>query len=224
MTVSEPIGHVERPVCALSLSAHRHRRWGRQAGLADGLMGIALLAGPANVIMQLARPGVGYGVVESRVESGRIDLVAAEGSEDQKAAFRRAVNRAQAQVYPTEDSPLSYNVFDPDLQMWVGACLYKNAVDVYRMFVGEMDDETAEQHYLEGMALGTTLQVPPEMWPPNRKAFDDYWRSSLEKTHIDDTVREYLSPIAAARVALPIPRWMRTPMERIALMITTGFL
>jgi uncharacterized protein (DUF2236 family) len=239
MTRSEPIGHVERPVGAPSgLSAHRRRRWGRQAGLADGLMGIALLAGPANVIMQLARPGVGYGVVESRVESGRIDLhpikrarttftylaVATRGSGDQKAAFRRAVNRAHAQVYSTADSPVSYHAFDPDLQMWVGACLYKGAVDVYRMFVGEMDDETAEQHYLEGTALGTTLQVPPEMWPPNRKAFDEYWRSSLEKTHIDDTVREYLHPIASARVGLPVPCWMRSPMERIALMITTGFL
>ncbi|EUA37635.1 hypothetical protein I549_1037 [Mycobacterium avium subsp. avium 2285 (R)] len=37
-------------------------------------MGVALLAGPANVIMQLANPGVGYGVMESRVESGRVDL------------------------------------------------------------------------------------------------------------------------------------------------------
>ena len=37
-------------------------------------MGVALLAGPANVIVQLARPGVGYGVMESRVESGRVGL------------------------------------------------------------------------------------------------------------------------------------------------------
>ena len=36
-------------------------------------MGVGLLAGAANVIMQLASPGVGYGVMESRVESGRID-------------------------------------------------------------------------------------------------------------------------------------------------------
>jgi len=38
-----------------------------------GMLGVGLLAGAANVIMQLARPGVGYGVLESRVESGRID-------------------------------------------------------------------------------------------------------------------------------------------------------
>jgi uncharacterized protein (DUF2236 family) len=201
-------------------------------------MGIALLAGPANVIMQLSRPGVGYGVLESRVETGRIDrhpikrarttftylAVATQGSEEQKAAFRRAVNRAHAQVYSTPDSPMSYNAFDPDLQMWVGACLYKGVVDVHRVFVGEMDDETAEQHYREGMALGTTLQVSPEMWPPNREAFDEYWLAALAKTHIDDAVREFLYPIAAARLALPIPRWIRGPMERLALLITTGFL
>ena len=176
-------------------------------------MGSALLAGPANVIMQLARPGVGYGVVESRVESGRIDrhpikrarttftylAVATQGSEAQKAAFRRAVNRAHAQVYSTDDSPVSYNAFDPDLQLWVAACLYKGAVDVYRLFVGEMDEETADEHYRQGMTLGTTLQVPAEMWPPDRAAFDEYWRASLEKVHIDDTVRDFLYPIAMAR-------------------------
>lgn len=234
MTLSEPVSHLERPVGAAPSRPRRRR----QAGLADGLLGIALLAGPANVIMQLARPGVGYGVAESRVESGRIDLhpikrarttftylaVATRGTEDQKAAFRRAVNRAHAQVYSTDESPVSYNAFDPDLQLWVGACLYKGAVDVYRLFVGEMDDQTAEQHYREGMALGTTLQVPPELWPPNREAFDEYWRASLDKTHIDDTVREFLYPIAAARLALPLPRWTRAPIERIALLITTGFL
>ena len=209
----------------------------RGTGMADGLMGAALLAGPANVIMQLARPAVGYGVLESRVESGRIDLhpvkrarttftylaVATRGTDEQKAAFRRAVNRAHAQVYSTGDSPVPYNAFDPELQLWVGACLYKGAMDVYRAFVGEMDDDTAEQHYRDGMALGTTLQVPPQMWPPNRRAFDEYWRASLDKTHIDDTVRGFLYPIAAARVALPLPGWMRTPMERIALLTTTGF-
>lgn len=42
--------------------------------MVDNMMGLALLAGPANIVMQLARPGVGYGVVDSKVESGRADL------------------------------------------------------------------------------------------------------------------------------------------------------
>lgn len=211
----------------------------RAAGIDDGLMGVALLAGPANVIMQLARPGVGYGVLESRVESGRVDLhpikrarttftylaVATQGTDEQKAAFRRAVNRAHAQVYSTEESPVEYNAFDRDLQLWVGACLYKGAVDVYRLFIGEMDDETAERHYCEGMALGTTLQVPDDMWPKDRAAFDRYWQESLDKVHIDDTVREYLYPIAAARVrGVKLPGPLQRWSDNFSLLITAGFL
>lgn len=202
-------------------------------------MGVALLAGPANVVMQLARPAVGYGVLESRVDSGRLDrhpikrarttftylAVATGGNDAQKAAFRRAVNRVHAQVYSTPDSPVRYRAFDPSLQLWVGACLYKGAVDVHRIFVGEMDDEQADRHYREGMTLATTLQVPPEMWPPDRAAFDRYWQESLAKVHIDDVVRDYLYPIAAARpLRVPLPRPLRRLTERAALLITTGFL
>jgi uncharacterized protein (DUF2236 family) len=202
-------------------------------------MGVALLAGPANVIMQLARTGVGYGVLESRVESGRIDLhpikrarttfsylaVSVAGSDAQKAAFRRAVNGAHAQVYSTPDSPVQYNAFDPDLQLWVAACLYKGGVDVYRIFIGEMDDEEADRHYREGMALGTTLQVPPEMWPADRAAFDRYWQESLDKVHIDEAVREYLYPIAVSRIrGVRLPRRLQRLSESFALLITTGFL
>ena len=203
------------------------------------MMGVALLAGAANVIMELARPGVGYGVAESRVESGRIDrhpikrarttftyiAVASAGSETQKAAFRRAVNRVHAQVYSTPDSPVSYNAFDPELQLWVAACIYKGGIDVYRTFVGELDDEDADRLYREGMSIGTTLQVPPEMWPPDRAAFDRYWHESLDKVHIDDTVREFLYPIAVSRIrGVALPSSLRRLSESFNLLITTGFL
>jgi uncharacterized protein (DUF2236 family) len=235
--VQQPIPHVERPI-ADPPRQHMAGRRRRPAG-DYSLMGMALLAGPANVIMELARPGVGHGVAESRVESGRIDrhpikrarttftyiAVANAGTETQKAAFRRAVNRAHAQVYSTPDSPVSYNAFDPELQLWVAACIYKGGVDIYRTFVGEIPEEDAERLYREGMSIGTTLQVPPEMWPADRAAFDRYWQESLEKVHIDDTVRHFLYPIAVSRVrgvALPAPlRWLS---KGFALFITTGFL
>jgi uncharacterized protein (DUF2236 family) len=227
--VHRPIPHVERPV------ADRPRA----RGFDEGLMGVALLAGPANVIMQLALPGVGYGVMESRVESGRVDLhpikrarttitylaVATAGSDAQKAAFRRAVNGAHAQVYSTPESPVQYHAFDLDLQLWVGACLYKGGVDVHRIFIGELDDEDADRHYREGAALATTLQVPPDMWPADRAAFDRYWRESLAKVHIDDAVRDYLYPIAAGRVrGAALPRPLQRRLDSFGLLITTGFL
>src|ERR1700735_2268432 len=236
MTVSEPIRHVERAVGEPPVAARRPRRTPQ---LDDTLMGMALLLGPANVIMQLARPGVGYGVMESRVESGRIDLhpikrartpftylaVAMAGTDTQKAAFRRAVNGAHAQVYSTPDSPVQYNAFDPDLQLWVAACLYKGGVDFYRMFVGEMDEQDADRHYRDGMLLATTLQGPAEMWPPDRAAFDRYWQQQLDKVHIDETVRDYLYPIAVGRVrAVALPESLRRLPESLVLLITTGIL
>lgn len=236
-SVQAPIGHVERG--ATDPPRPQRRRRGRKLGIDEGLMGVALLAGPANVIMQLAQPGVGYGVMESRVESGRVDLhpfkrarttftylaVATNGSDAQKAAFRRAVNKAHAQVYSTPESPVSYNAFDPALQLWVGACLYKGGLDIYRMFIGELGGEDAERHYREGMALATTLQVPPKMWPADRAAFDRYWEESLAKVHIDDAVREYLYPIAANRIrGVRLPGPIQRLSEGFALMITTGFL
>jgi uncharacterized protein (DUF2236 family) len=75
------------------------------------------------------------------------------------------------------------------------------------------------------MTLATTLQVPPERWPADRAAFDRYWQESLAKVHIDDTVRDYLYPIAAGRirgVALPSP--LQRLSDGFSLLITTGFL
>lgn len=238
MTVSEPVDHVARPINDPVLpGGRRPPRW--MSSAEDATLGIGLLSGAANVIMELARPGVGYGVKDSRVESGRADrhpikrarttftylAVALAGTDEQKSLYRRAVNRSHAQVYSTPDSPVQYNAFDKDLQLWVAACLYKGFVDVYRIFVGEMDDATADHHYREGMALGTTLQVPAEMWPADRKAFDEYWRQSLELVHIDEAVREYLWPIAAGRIGdLKAPAWLQKRTDAVNLFITTGFL
>jgi uncharacterized protein (DUF2236 family) len=204
-----------------------------------GMLGVGLLAGAANVIMQLARPGVGYGVLESRVESGRIDrhpikrarttftylAVAAQGTPEQQAAFRRAVNGAHAQVYSTDESPVSYNAFDPDLQMWVGACMYKGVLDIHKLFVGEIDDAAAERLWQEGIMLGTMLQVPREKWPADQAAFDRYWDESVEKTHIDDAVRDFLWPIAAGRIrGARLPASVQRRLDDVNLTITAGFL
>jgi uncharacterized protein (DUF2236 family) len=240
MVINEVIPQVERAVSDSAEAQRVPRRRFRVPDITcvgDNMMlGVALLAGPANVIMQLARPGVGYGVLESPVQSGRVDrhpikrarttftylAVSERGSEAQKTAFREAVDEVHRQVRSGDDSPVRYNAFDRRLQLWVGACLYKGQVDVHRIFLGEMDDDHADRHYHgEGKAMATMLQVPENMWPPDRAAFDAYWQQQLDHhVHIDDAVRDYLYPIAAGRVrgvALPV-------LEGIALLITTGFL
>jgi uncharacterized protein (DUF2236 family) len=221
------IGEIRRPL------------FRRRTDAVGGMLGVGLLAGAANVVMQLSRPGVGRGVVESRVESGRIDrhpikrarttftylAVSVNGTQEQQAAYRRAVNGAHAQVYSTEESPVSYNAFDPGLQMWVGACMYKGVVDIYKIFVGEVDDQAAEQLFEEGVALGTMLQVPREMWPADQAAFDRYWEESMAEVHLDDEVRDFLWPIAAGRVrGAKLPVFVQRRLDDFNLLITGGFL
>jgi len=201
MATSAVLQQVERPVSAPP-DPNRRRAPKQQHGgnVSDGMFGLSLLAGSANVIMQLARPGVGYGVLESAVDSGRADLhpfkrarttigylaVVALGSEAERQAFTKAVDGSHRQVRSTKDSPVKYNAFDPQLQLWVAACLYKGSVDLYRMFYGEMDDELAERNYQEAKVFGTALQMNEELWPADRAAFDKYWQDQLDTNiHID---------------------------------------
>lgn len=193
------------------------------------------LAGPANVIMQLSWPAVGYGVKESRVESGSAIkhpvkrgrttftylAVALLGNDEDRKTFRKAVNRQHAQVHSTSESPVEYRALDPELQLWVAACLYYGTVDLYEHMHGELDEAAADGLYRFCSRLGTSLQVKESMWPADREEFARYWDESLAKVQIDDTIREYL--LALVRLEnLPKPfQWL---FARGNVFWTKGFL
>ncbi|MGL4306178.1 MAG: oxygenase MpaB family protein [Mycobacteriaceae bacterium] len=203
--------------------------------LVDAVDAVAGIAGVANVIMQLSRPGVGYGVVESKVESGRVFdhpwkrarttftylSVAILGRPDDKAAYREAVNAAHRQVRSDINSPVKYNAFDRDLQMWVAACLYKGFEDTYQLLHGQLTEEESEIFYHSGFTLGTTLQVPQDLWPTTRKDFENYWEREFEQVNIDEVVREYLTKLAELRFLHPLIAKAFGPFH---LFITKGFL
>ncbi|GAA3582437.1 oxygenase MpaB family protein [Amycolatopsis ultiminotia] len=200
--------------------------------LGDCLLGVGLLAGSANVIMQLSRPEVGYGVVESPVESGNLFrhpvkrarttytylAVAALGTDDERAAYRRAVNTAHAQVRSTGASPVRYRAFDPELQLWVAACLYRGLEDVHRIVLGRPAPEAL---YAEAAVFGTTLQVRPGQWPADRAAFDEYWAAGLSSVDIDDRLREYLTTLVELRF---LSRPWSVLFGRLHRFVTAGFL
>ncbi len=210
-------------------------RVGRPANLGDALIGPGLLAGAANVIMQLSWPEVGYGVAESRVDSGNLFkhpvkrtrttlsylAVAVHGTEAERAAYRRGVNVSHAQVRSTPESPVAYNAFDKDLQLWVAACLYRGLEDVQRLFGAPLSSADAERLYREAAVLGTTLQVRPEQWPADRAAFERYWTEGLERVSIDDTVRAHLTDVMLVRW---LPWVISRPLEPFNRFVTAGFL
>ncbi|HEY7053328.1 MAG TPA: oxygenase MpaB family protein [Mycobacterium sp.] len=202
--------------------------------LTDLLNPAAVLLPAANVIMQLSLPGVGYGVLESRVDSGNVYkhpfkrarttgtylAVATIGTDRDRESIRKAVDTAHKQVRSTEQSPVSYNAFDPKLQLWVAACLYRYYIDQHEFLYGPLDDAAADAVYQDAKRLGTTLQVPEPMWPADRVAFDEYWKRTLDELRIDPPVQRHLYGVASM-VFLPWPLRMLGPFSLFA---TAGFL
>ncbi|MBF4998050.1 DUF2236 domain-containing protein [Nocardia sp. BSTN01] len=199
-------------------------------------LGALLGGGGANVIMQLSNPAVGRGVFESVVESGRYDLhprkrsrttltylaVAMMGTEDERAAYRAATNTAHRQVKSAPGSRVTYNAFDPELQLWVAACIYVGVRDYLIYFFGELDDDTADDLYRESARFGTTLQMPAQAWPANRAAFDEYWNSKLAEISVDEEVKAYL--LEQIVDLGPFTRPYRVALRRVNRFFTTGFL
>lgn len=201
----------------------------------DVVEGAALLASTANVVMQLARPAVGHGVVESSVEAGQMMRhplrrlrgtltylsVAFLGTAEERAFCRRQVNRSHAQVRSAAGSPVRYNAFDPQPQLWVAACLYRGMTDVHTLLHGPADEAAADAIYRECRRLGTTLQMPEQMWPADRAAFGRYWDAALAEVRIDPPVRDYLDQLIALDY---LPRPLSAALGPVNRFLTAGFL
>ncbi len=57
---------------------------------------------------------------------------------EERAFYRRQVNRSHALVRSAADSPVRYNAFDPRLQLWVAACLYRGGLEVHTRLVSRL--------------------------------------------------------------------------------------
>jgi len=209
------------------------REWDQRfPGVLDS---VGMLAAGANIIMQLALAPVGHGVAESKVHSGSIFhhpikrtrttltylAVAMLGDAAEKQAYRSAVNRSHAQVRSDANSPVKYNAFDPELQLWVAACLYWGYTDLMEKLRGPLSRELQEAFYRLAHPLGTTLQVRQEMWPEDLAAFEQYWQQTLPKLRIDPKVRAMLTDIADLKFLPPLVSVLFGAFNRF---VTAGFL
>jgi uncharacterized protein (DUF2236 family) len=204
--------------------------------LARDAIAASALYGAANVVMQLGRLPVGRGVAESTVDSGRVDkhpfkrqrttgsylIVAMLGSESERAAMQREVNRQhKGVVRSAEEADVPYSAFDPKLQLWVAACIYVGFSVWLELARGPLTPEQHEAFYRRSARLGTTLQVPEELWPADREAFYAYWWEAMREIEMDDVTRTYLRDLANVRFLNP---WLRRLTARSNRLLTVGFL
>ncbi len=83
--------------------------------------------------------------------------VAFLGTAAERAACRRQVGRAHAAVRSTASSPVSYSAFDPRLQLWVAACLYRGVADMHALLHGPIDDAAADAVYRDPPPVSAAL-------------------------------------------------------------------
>lgn len=172
----------------------------------------------ATVAWQMARPGVGRGVaahsrtLEQPLERlhGTMAYVYAVtlGTDEDRQRIARHVNRAHRPVKGD-----GYSAFDPDLQLWVAATLYRGAIDVHALFAGPLAGPAREALYREAWAFGRTLQVRDAQWPVDADAFEHWWAAQAERLSVDAEVRAYMQAVLQGgntpwylRAGLPLQR------------------
>jgi uncharacterized protein (DUF2236 family) len=192
--------------------------------------------------MQLSRLPIGHGVAKSTVDSGRADrhplkrgrttsaflVISMLGTEQERLAMRAEIAKAHRHVHSAPGDLVQYDAFDPELQLWVAACLYRGAQDMYTILYGEPAPERLEALYQWAKRLGTTLQVTDAMWPATAEDFERYWSAGLAQIEMDDLTRGYLRSVADFTFLLHPLGVLGRPLQRlvrpVGSMLTGGFL
>jgi uncharacterized protein (DUF2236 family) len=169
---------------------------------------VLLAGGGRAILLQLANPGVGHGVAEhsdfverplSRLHGTMTYLYAIVfGSPSEVAHVRRVVGRAHRPVHDGGSS----------------------SVQLFERVHGPIDPAHAETVYQDYALVGTSLQMPRELWPADVASFRQYWDDAVERLEVDDVTRrvahELLHPTTG-------PWWLRAVMP-LARLVTAGSL
>jgi uncharacterized protein (DUF2236 family) len=185
-------------------------------------------AGPA-ILLQLANRAVARGVAghtgffgdpAARLRNTLVYVYAVGCGTP--ADVRRAaalVNGAHRGVRGNRDGDRpAFDARDPQLQLWVAATLWDTAMRVCRLVLGPLPVGAADRIYAEWVAVGAVLQMPAELWPLDRAAFDAYWNAELPRLAVTDDARAVTNALLHPAVA---PRWMRLVLP-IGRLVTAG--
>jgi len=201
-------------------------------GMADLAREGILVAGAGRaILLQIADPSVAAGVARHSDFSVRpldrlhatltfVYTLALGTPEEQRIAARR-VNRAHVPVRAhTGEAAPAYSAFHADAQLWVAATLYDTAVQVYELVFGRLDEASRERLHREYAIVGTSLQLPPDLWPQSRAAFDEYFARRIEELEVTQEALGVSVQLLTARAA-PAPVRALLPLVRL---VTAGLL
>lgn len=192
---------------------------------------LTLAGGGRALLLQIAHPAVGRGVVEhsdfaerlmDRFDGTMLFLSATMfGTPEEVAAMRRVVNQAHVPVRgDAAPGRPAYSAYDPELQLWVASTLYQTMMELHRRVFGDLTTEQADEAYREFSRALSTLQLTKDRWPATRSDFDDYWERMIAGLRVESEVLAVSQQILHPRHA---PWWLRWLLPLVRL-VTAGLL
>ncbi|KAI6545326.1 hypothetical protein MCOR12_007216 [Pyricularia oryzae] len=180
---------------------------------------IYLMGGQFAILCQFAHPALAEGSYKHSNFAGRVMnrlqttarfLVAAiHGSQEEKEAIFGVIHRRHASVKGD-----GYDADDPELHRWTAATLFVSLVVVHETFFGKVSRGLQERWFREAGVYGTSLRMPPDMWPATLDAFWRYWQHNIDTLHVTDWARSLAADLLWPR-DMPLWLWPVLPAGRL---------
>lgn len=187
---------------------------------------IYLFSGQLAILCQFAHPALAKGTYMHSNFAGRIPnrlentmrfmTAAAFGTREEKEAIFSVIHRYHARVKGDD-----YDANDPELHKWTAATLFVSFVVVHETFFGALPRGKLEALFKEFAIFGTSLRMPPEMWPASLDEFWDYWNHNIATLQVTDIARKLSRDLLYPPPNLPF--WMRVSMP-VARLFTVNIL
>lgn len=180
---------------------------------------IFVLGGQFAILCQWAHPGLAIGShkrsnfktrVANRLQTTlRFINAAVYGTPEDKEAIFSVIHRYHAPVHGP-----GYDANDPELHKWTAATLFVSLVVVHELVLGKLSREKQEALFRQAAVYGTSLRMPPDMWPESLDAFWAYWDHNVATLEITDEARSLCQDLLYAE-NLPFELAAMMPLARL---------
>jgi uncharacterized protein (DUF2236 family) len=151
-----------------------------------------LFGGARAVLMQAAHPLVIAGARETgfyernpwkRLQRTLIlTYTITFGTKTEALAAAERINEVHARISGVDEvTGKRYDALDPELLLWVHACLVDSALLFEELTVGKLDDAGRERFHQEQMLAAEMVKIPREIIPPTVPALRAYMNDVIER-------------------------------------------
>ncbi|OJJ07465.1 hypothetical protein ASPVEDRAFT_46766 [Aspergillus versicolor CBS 583.65] len=149
---------------------------------------------PFAILCQFAHPALAKGSYSHSNFSSRLELrlrntlrfsnAVLFGTQQEKQSIVSVIHRHHSRV-----KGAGYDADDPELHKWTAATIFMSILNVHEEFIGKLPQSTKETLLQESAIFGSSLRMPPTMWPSTMDEFWKYWNHNISTLQITPEAR-----------------------------------